>query len=126
VNTLKPERIISEYKKILKVFPSAILSNTLNFLLIPNMPLPSQFNMQSTAMLLRLHPYSDYKAPDVYVYRELRVYDRRSKSLDESLTEIEMLDRGWVKLCMLVNWNPSFSLVDFLTMAVKFLEGLNR
>jgi hypothetical protein len=121
---IKKEKILADYKKILKVFPDAELSNTLNFLLIPGLPLPDQFNYSSTPMLIKLHPSKDYREPEAYVARELRVYGKRSQHLDENLTEPDMLMKGWVKLCVRVKWNPSFSLLDYLIMAIKFLENL--
>jgi len=119
-------KIIADYSRIRAVFPSSILSSTYNYLLIQNLQLPRKFNLQTTSMLISLHPESDYTAPEAYVDRKLRVYGRRSNHLDESLTEKQLLDKGWVKLCVLVNWHQNFSLIDYVIMAIKFLEGLRE
>jgi len=88
--------------------------------------LPGKFNLPSTHMLVKLHPDSDYEAPEAYVDRRLRLNGKRSQHLDEVLTESDMLEKGWVKLCVKVNWHPNFGLVDYVIMAIKFLEGLTE
>lgn len=120
----KRGRILLDYKRIRAVFPSSFLSNTYNYLLIKDLKLPSKFNLRKTPMLINLHPESDYNAPEAYVDRRLRVCGEISRHLDESLTERKMLQKGWVKLCVLINWHPNYSLVDYVIMAIKFLEGL--
>ncbi|MGQ9468682.1 MAG: hypothetical protein ACUVTD_02475 [Nitrososphaerales archaeon] len=118
--------IIAEYSRIRKVFPSSLLSKTFKHFLIQNLQLPAKFSPQSTHLLIKLHPESDYLAPECYVDRKLRIYGRRSRHLDENLTEREMLDKGWVKLCMRVNWHPNLSLTDYLIMVIEYLEGLRE
>lgn len=124
--TLRTDRIIAEYQRIKKVFPSAQLSNTFNFLLIPSIPLPKKFNLATTAMLIKLNPFADYKEPAAYVNRELRIFGKKSHHLDENLTPRELLDKGWVKECVQVKWHPNFSLIDFIILAIEFLEGLTE
>lgn len=119
-------KIVADYKRLRQAFPSSILSKERKYLLIPELRLPKRFNPRKTPMLIKLHPESDYLAPEAYVDRRLRVNSERSHHLDECLTESELLERGWVKLCVQVNWHPSFSLVDYLIMAIKFLEGLSE
>jgi len=77
-------------------------------------------------MLIKLHPDSDYKAPEAYVDNRLHLYGKKSRHLDEFVTEVEMLVRGWVKLCVRVNWDPNYGLVDYVNMAIRYLEGLSE
>ena len=127
---MRPEKILAEYRKILKAFPAAKISNTFNFLLIPELKLPSNFNYSTTPLLLKLHPYSDYLVPDAYVRNDLRIRKQgtfvKSHHLSEELTEKEMLAKGWVKLCIQSTWGPSFSLVDAVVIFLKFLERLEE
>jgi len=126
VRKVKRARIIEDYPCIRADFPSSLLSNTYNHLLIKDLQLPSKFNLRTTYMLIRLHPDSDYKAPEAYVDNRLQLYGKKSRHLDALLTEVEMLVRGWVKLCVRVNWHPNYSLVDYVNMAIRYLEGLSE
>ena len=123
---LRKERIWQDFKKIRRAWPDAMLSQTFRFVLIPGINLPEQFNYSTTPLLIKLNPDSDYKEPESYVRRELRVNGRKSRHLDEKLTDPEMLDSGWVKLCVRVHWNKNLSLIDYLIMALEFLEGLRE
>ncbi|RLI17749.1 hypothetical protein DRO49_03195 [Candidatus Bathyarchaeota archaeon] len=125
-----PERIYEGYLRLREKGFDAELSNTFHYLLIRNVPLPRKFNQPYTHILIENNPSSDYIPPNAYVERTLRIWDSylgkyvRSTHLDESLTPQRMLDKGWVKLCYRINWNPSFSLIDFVIMVLRFLKDL--
>lgn len=126
MTSLRKEKVWQGFKRIVAAWPDARLSNTFRHIYIPSIKLPSQFNYASTPLTIKLNLDSDYVQPEAYVDRNLRVYGSRSYHLDERLTEKEMLEGGWVKLCVIVNWNPNLSLVDYLIMVIDFLENLKR
>ena len=119
-------RIPVDYKRIQTVYPSSTLYDAFDYLLIHEVKLPRKYSMPSTSLLIRLHPESDYLAPEAYIDRRVRLNGKKSRHTDEYLTEGDLLRLGWVKLCNKVNWHPSFSLVDYLIMVIKYLEGLEE
>jgi len=121
---MREEKIMKGFNKIQMAFPDAWISRTKDLILIPEIRLPSKFNLPSIPLLMKIDNYSDYKAPDAYVDRRLRVHGRRSTHLDEALTEPEMLYKNWVKLCVQVNWSPKNTLEEFVILALKFLKDL--
>jgi hypothetical protein len=126
VKSLRKEKIWEGFMQIKNTWPDAQLSNTFHFISIPSVKLPSQFNCETTPLLIRLNPDSDYIAPEAYVTRSLTVNGSRSHHLDENFTEDVMLEGGWVKLCAKMNWSPNFSLVDYVIMVIDYLENLRE
>ena len=126
-----PEKIYEGYLRLREKGFDVELSNSFRYLLIRKVRLPAKFNQVYTDILIENDPYSDYTPPNAYVERTLRVWKAylgkyaKSAHLDESLTPQRMLDKGWVRLCYLINWNPNFSLIDFVIMVLKFLRGLS-
>jgi len=122
---LRKEQVYNEYLEIKKkVWPEAIISNTYDMLLIPRVPLPPKFNLPYTPLLIVIDYYNDYLPPSAYVTRKLRIYGRKSSHLAEELTELYMLEKGWVKLCYKIIGKWQGGLKNFVLMALKFLEGL--
>lgn len=121
---MRKDNIINSFLEIKRAFPDAQLSSSYTYILIPRFPLPSKFNKPYTPLLIRIN--SDYQAPSAYVDKELLVYGGKSNHLSESLTESEMLEKGWVKLCFRAGWNPNFSLVDFVLMVMEFIKNLEE
>jgi len=125
-----PEKIYEGYLRLREKGFDVELSNSFRYLLIRKVRLPAKFNQVYTDILIENDPYSDYTPPNAYVERTLRVWKAylgkyaKSAHLDESLTPQQMLDKGWVKLCYRINWDPNFSLIDFVIMILKFLRGL--
>lgn len=123
---MRKEKVLADFRKIKKTWPDAIISNTLDMILIPEIKLPPKYNLPFTPLLIKIDYYSDYKAPDAYVNRKLRIYGRESEHLAEEFTEDKMLKAGWVKLCIQTEWSPAHSLKDFVILVLKFLKGLER
>ncbi len=123
------KRIEKEFLELKKAFPDAKLTKDRKFILIPSISLPSKYNRKSTPLLISLKKHVLYGFPAVYVSRKLRIRKGRrfvkSVSLDESLTELEMLRRGWVILCW---YNPpkTKNLCQLVANVIIFLELLER
>ena len=122
---MRKDKIIEGYYEIKKAFPDAMLSNTYRLLLIPKFPLPKQFNKPYTPLLIKINPDLDVP-PEVYVDRTLRVNGEKSFRLDENITEIDMLEKGWVKICLKINWSPNFSLIDFMILVIDCIKNLKE
>jgi len=120
-------RIDAEFKKLQSVYPEATITADREFVLIPEVQLPSKFNMPSTPVLISVTPqYSMIGVPGVpavYVSKALRVHGRKSMHLDENLTESEMLENGWVKLCW-YNAPIVKGLRELLANVILYLERL--
>jgi hypothetical protein len=121
---MRRDRIVNSFLEIKRAFPDVQLSSSYTYILIPRLPLPPKFNKPYTPLLIKID--SDYQAPSAYVDKGLLVYGKESIHLSRELTESDMLERGWVKLCFKANWNPNFSLVDFVLMVMKFLRDLEE
>lgn len=124
-----PEKILEGYLRLKKAGLDVQLSNTYRYLLIRNIKLPSKFSQSYTDILIENDPYSDYKVPKAYVDRRLKVWKpgigfTESMHLDELLTPIDMLEKGWVRLCFKAKWDPSYSIVDFVIMVLNILREL--
>jgi len=130
VKNMRTEQIWRDFQKIRRVWPSAELSNSFRYLLIRDFPLCSRFNYPSTPLLIKMNLDYDYIPPEAYVDRKLRIWDsggwRKSRHLDESLTPEEFLEKGWVKLCIILTWVPSYSLIDFIVMVADYLDQLEE
>jgi hypothetical protein len=105
---------------------NAAITNDRKFVLIPRIALPPKFNFPSTPILISLtSQYTMFGIPAVFVSRALRIFGERSRHLDELLTEPEMLEHDWVKLCW---YNPPIasSLRQLLANVIIYLEGLKE
>lgn len=120
----------SQFQSLKEVYPNAKLTQDRKFVLVPEILLPSKFNRKSTPVLLSLtKKHMLFGFPAVYVSKKLKIRRSRglgfkkSKHLDEVLTEEEMLRKGWVKLCW---YNPpkAKSLTQLMANVILFLERL--
>lgn len=127
---LLKSRIDSQFEDLKKAFPDAKLTNDRKFVLIPKLLLPNKFNKRSTPVLVSLtNEYDLFGFPSVYVSRSLRIRKNgrfvKSRHLDESLTETDMLSKNWVKLCW---YNPpkAKNLRELLANVILYLELLEE
>lgn len=125
---MRQSRIDFEFKKLKEVFPDTKLARDRTFIYIPTVLLPHKFNENSTPVLISLtKEYTMFGVPAVYVSRKLKIRRGngyyKSVSLDENLTETDMLQKGWVKLCW---YNPpkTRNLCELMANVIFFLEGL--
>jgi len=119
-----------QFLELKKAFPEAKLTEDRKFVFIPSIYLPDKYNRESTPLLISLTKRNAlFGFPAVYVSRKLRIKKGRrfvkSVSLDENLTETEMLRKGWVKLCW---YNPpkAKNLCQLVANVIIYLELLEE
>ena len=122
-------RMESQYQDLKNAYPEAKLTKDRRFVLIPKVLLPSKYNRRSTPVLISLTRHFGF--PAAYVSRKLRIRKSRisgfkkSRHLDEILTEEGMLRSGWVKLCW---YNPprAKNLTQLMVNVIIYLERLEE
>lgn len=125
------DRIDSSFQDLKSVFPKAKLTDDRKFILVPGVLLPDKFNRRSTHVLISItKQYKTFGLPAVYVQKDLRIRRRghsfrKSRHLNELLTETEMLRKGWVKLCW---YNPPKvnSLTQLMANVILYLERIQQ
>ena len=129
---MRRSRIDSQFQDLKEVYPNAKLTHDRNFVLVPEILLPSKFNRRHTPVLISLtRRHALFGFPSIYVSRKLRIRKnhrlgfQKSMHLDEVLTEDEMLRKGWVKLCW---YNPpkAKNLCQLMANVIVFLERLEE
>jgi len=129
--------VIKELVKLSKAFPDIIVSNDLRFILIPKFgPLPPQYNTKYTRLLIELPNPStsgwEYIEPKAYLDSRVKIVvngvELESIHLARALTPTEIQRWGFVYCCMRLNrWNwREMSLLDFISLLVEWLEGLEE
>ena len=119
----------SQYQDLKAAYPDAKLTRDREFVLVPEILLPSRYNRRSTPVLISLTKHFGF--PAVYVSKNLRIRKSRisgfkkSRHLDEILTEEGMLRSGWVKLCW---YNPprAKNLTQLMVNVIIYLERLEE
>ena len=110
-------------QRIRNVFPAAAFTGYDGEMIIPNFPLTGRYNRRYTKILFKLFPGSSYHEPHIYVPSDLDLASTHSSHLD-FLTEPEMMARGWKRVCVKMNWRPSYCLLDAVHLAMDFLYNL--